>query len=128
MSKRKKIVLICIVFLLVVGVAILLVCLNNKKSDDSKVTVKVDGWELEYVTTDRTIEDFQEIELGSTYREVCNKVGESDTHIGSGIIQPVWFLEDKKAAVLWFWGEGVEKIEVYNKNGKCTVLKENTEE
>lgn len=102
MSKRKKIVLICIVFLLFVGVAILLVCLKNKKSDDSKVTVKVDGWKLEYVTTDRTIEDFQEIELGSTYREVCNKVGESDTHIGSGIIQRFGFWEIKRRQFFGF--------------------------
>ncbi len=127
MSRRKKIIIISIMLLLIIGVVILFVKLANKTEKDGKVIIKVDGLNVEYIATDRklTIEDFQNIELGSEPSEIYAKLGSPDTGVGSGIIRPVYFLENEKAVVLKYGEEGLVKITIYDKKGNSQILKEN---
>lgn len=92
--------------------------------------VKVDGFSVEYVETGKelTIEDFQNIELGSTWQEVYDAVGKEDTWVGSGMIKPVWFLKNERAVMLSISTDGLIRMIVYDKEGNSQIIKENVGE
>ena len=90
------------------------------------VIIKVDGWNVEYINTNKNlvVEDFKNLELGSSILEVIDKIGTEDAWIGSGIIQPVYFLGDERAVLLKFGEEGLVQITIYEKSGESQILKE----
>ena len=67
-----------------------------------KTIIHVEGFEIEYHRTCRKMEDIEDIELGSSIQEISNKLGEPDTWTGSGMLRPVYFLEDNKVVVFHF--------------------------
>lgn len=127
MVVRKKIVF-CIVTVIALSVIFLLLCFGRQ--EEKKIMIKVDGFEVEYNVTNRgiTIEDFREIELGSSLDEIVEKVGEPDTWIGCGMLWPVYFLEGNKAIDLHFEYplvcEDLWIIELYDENGESQIIKE----
>lgn len=62
------------------------------------MVIQVEGFEIEYSVTDKeiAIEDFNEIELDSSIDEIIDKLGGPDAWIGSGMLRPVYFLENNK--------------------------------
>lgn len=127
MVVRKKIVF-CIVTVIALNAILLLLWFGRQEKKE--IMIKVDGFEVVYNVTNRelTIEDFREIELGSSLNEIVEKVGEPDTWIGCGMLWPVYFLEGNKAVALHFvYPEACENlwiIELYDENGESQVIKE----
>ena len=127
MAIRKKIVF-CIVTVIALNAIFLLLWFGRQEKKE--IIIKVDGFEVVYNVTNRdiTIEDFREIELGSSLNEIVEKVGEPDTWIGCGMLWPVYFLEGNKAVALHFeYPEVCEDlwiIELYDENGECQMIKE----
>lgn len=99
---------------------------DGQKSD--KMVIRVDGWDMEYTVSDRklTVEDFESIELGSSFAEIESKLGEPDGWVGSGILSPVYVLEDNSAVELIFANDATDEdlsaIYLY-KEQKGSVLK-----
>lgn len=124
----KKKIILCILIVIALSVIFLLLCFGRQ--EEKKIMIKVDGFEVEYNVTNRgiTIEDFREIELGSSLDEIVEKVGEPDTWIGCGMLWPVYFLEGNKAVALHFvYPEVCENlwiIELYDENGESQIIKE----
>lgn len=59
---------------------------------------------MEYTITERKlkIEDFNMLKLGSSLDEIENILGAPDGWIGSGILRPVYVLENENAVVCYF--------------------------
>lgn len=99
---------------------------DGQRSD--KMVIRVDGWDIEYTISDRklTVEDFESIELGSSFAEIESKLGEPDGWVGSGILSPVYVLEDNSAVELIFANDATDEdlsaIYLY-KEQKGSVLK-----
>lgn len=99
---------------------------DGQKSD--KMVIRVDGWDMEYTISDRklTVEDFESIELGSSLSEIESKLGEPDGWVGSGMLSPVYVLEDNSAVEMIFakkaTDEDLSAIYLY-KEQKESVLK-----
>lgn len=99
---------------------------DGQESD--KMVIRVDGWDMEYTVSDRklTVEDFECIELGSSLNEIESKLGEPDGWVGSGILSPVYVLEDNSAVELIFANDATDEdlsaIYLY-KEQKGSVLK-----
>lgn len=83
--------------------------LNNKKGDKS--IIRVAGWDMEYTPSDRelTVEDFENIELGSSLDEIEKKLGKPDGWVGGGILSPVYILEDNSAVELVFGNDAADE-------------------
>ena len=119
----KTMMLLVLIIIIIVG---LYIWANVGK--ETKMTIKVAGWDMEYVISDRKLlkEDFENIELGSSLSEVEKKLGEPDGWVGSGILWPVYVLEDGSAVELVFWDitlcEDLEAVYLY-KGGEEFVLK-----
>lgn len=124
MMIRKK-----IVFFILTVIAIFLLLWFGRQAK-KEIIIKVDGFDVAYHVTNReiTIEDFREIELGSSLNEIVEKVGEPDTWIGCGMLWPVYFLEGNKAVALHFEYplvcEDLWIIELYDENGESQIIKE----
>lgn len=94
------------------------------------VIIEVEGFEVEYRETGKesAVEDFNGIELGSSIYEISDKLGEPDEWIGSGMLRPVYFLEDNRVVVLHFEYpaacENLKQIVLINANGKSQIIKE----
>lgn len=73
-----------------------------KGKEKERKIFRVEGFEIEYELTGRkiTMEDIDDINLGSSIQEISNKLGEPDAWIGSGMLRPVYFL---KVIKLWFF-------------------------
>lgn len=100
------------------------------RKGEKDMIIKVEGFEVEYSVTDKeiTIEDFNEIELGSSIYEIRDKLGEPDAWIGSGMLRPVYFLENNKVVVLHFLYpaacENLRQVVLVNENGESQIIKE----
>lgn len=96
------------------------------------MTIRVGGWDMEYAISDRklTVEDFENIPLGSSLDDIESQLGEPDGWVGSGILSPVYVLRDSTAVMLIFKVRGpyknLESILLY-KGQTELVLKENKE-
>ena len=91
---------------------------------------KVEGFEVEYNLTSSKIavEDLDSIELGSSIYEIRDKLGEPDSWIGSGMLRPVYFLEDRKVVVFHFEYpavcDGLNQIVLIDQCGNIQIIKE----
>lgn len=127
MMIRKKIVFFILAVIALIAIFLLLWFGRQAKKE---IIIKVDGFEVVYDVTNReiTIEDFREIELGSSLKEIVEKVGEPDTWIGCGMLWPVYFLEGSKSVALHFEYplvcEDLWIIELYDENGESQIIKE----
>ena len=72
--------------------------------ENNAIEINVDGLKMKYIPQNRslTVEDFQNIELGESIDEIREKIGEPDGWIGSGILRPVYVLDDGRAVVCHF--------------------------
>ena len=101
---------------------------DNMGVNEDKRVIKVDGWDMEYTISERklVVEDFADIEIGSSLDEIENKLGKPDGWVGGGILLPVYVLEDNSAVELVFkndeTNEDLEAIYLY-KEQKEIVLK-----
>lgn len=134
MRKKRITVIVLAVMILAIGSFIAMNFMtkieigsaDGQKSD--KMVIRVDGWDMEYTVSDRklTVEDFESIELGSSFAEIESKLGEPDGWVGSGILSPVYVLEDNSAVELIFakdaTDEDLSAIYLY-KEQKESVLK-----
>ena len=90
----------------------------------------IGGFEIEYVARQDTlsIDDFMDLELGISMKEIIEIVGEPDEWIGSGVLKPVYFVEGKQAIVCYFkypgHFKGLREIVIYNASGEKYVLKQ----
>lgn len=81
-------------------------------------------WQEECEEKDRklSIEDFEQIELGSSYNEIKEILGEADGWIGGGILRPVYVLEDGTAILCTFWDsdrdDDLGRLEWFDETGK----------
>lgn len=68
------------------------------------MTIRVGGWDMEYAVSDRklTVEDFENIPLGSSLDDIESQLGEPDGWVGSGILSPFYVLQDRSAVELIF--------------------------
>lgn len=101
MVTRKKII---IFLFIIVGLNVIFIGLWIKGRQKESIIIEVEGFEVEYNLTSRkvTVEDIEDIKLNSSIDEISNKLGKPDTWIGSGILRPVYFLEDNKVVVFHF--------------------------
>lgn len=117
MCKKKWKVMLLLVILMIGGVLIW----SNEGKKNKKV-IRVGGWDMEYIVSDRELklEDFENIEFGSSLREIEDKFGEPDGWTGSGIVRPVYVLKDGSAVELFFGNSaGCEDLEaVYHYKGE----------
>ena len=67
-------------------------------TDKEELIVKVINWELEYEVIERelTKTDFMEIEIGSTFDEIVEKIGKPNGWIGSGMLSPYYSIKKEK--------------------------------
>lgn len=100
--KKKKILIIGTAIIIMIFVIVGFIFFTNGTKD--KMVIRVDGWDMEYTNSDRnlTVENFESIEVGSSLEEIENKLGKPDGWIGSGILSPVYVLEDNSAVELVF--------------------------
>ena len=95
------------------------------------IEINVKGLRMKYIPQNRslTVENFQNIELGESIDEIEEKIGEPDGWIGSGILQPVYVLDDGRAVVCHFSHlqtcKDLKELIVYKGNDVDCVLKEN---
>lgn len=124
----KKKIMVCILTVIALNAIILSLWLVRR--EEKEIIIKVDGFEVAYHVTDKdiTLENFKEIELGSSLDEITEKIGEPDVWIGSGVLWPVYFLEGNKAVDLHFKYplvyEDLWLIELYDEDGESRVIKE----
>lgn len=103
---------------------------TREEKKEKKIMIKVDGFEVIYdvTNTEITIDDFREIELGSSLEEIVAILGEPDEWIGCGEMWSVYFLEGKKAVALHFVYpdpcEDLWLIELFDENGESYIIKE----
>lgn len=113
---------------LIAVVAGLFVWANRAKDD--KATIRVEGFDLEYVISDRklALEDFEALQLGSSMKEIDDTLGEPDAWIGCGMLRPVYFLEDGGAVTLHFQYpavcDGLREVVLIEENDESCVIKE----
>lgn len=123
-EKRKYIIIVVII----VMVAILNVIFISLRIRGKEKIIHVDGFEIEYSQTSRKMEDIEDIELGSSIQEISDKLGEPDTWIGSGMLRPVYFLENNKVVVFHFnypaVCEDLRQVELISENGESQIIKE----
>ena len=126
-KKRIIIFLILIIF----GLYIIFISLYKKMMGEKKNMIfKVEGFEVEYNLTSSKIavEDLDSIELGSSIYEIRDKLGEPDSWIGSGMLRPVYFLEDRKVVVFHFEYpavcDGLNQIVLIDQCGNIQIIKE----
>lgn len=124
--------IICIVIL---GVAYFLTMYKNsvRMEENEKININVSGFNMEYEPKDRrlNISDFEKIELGYSYDEIENILGEADGWIGGGILRPVYILEDGTAVVCYFSDpereRDLKEIEWFNEKRESKVIRKMTE-
>lgn len=127
MATRKKII---IFLFIVIGLNVILISLWIKGKEKERMIIKVEGFEIEYDLQSRKIkmEDIDDIKLGSSIYEITNKLGEPDTWIGSGMLRPVYFLEDNKVVVFHFEYpavcEDLKQVVLISENGESQIIKE----
>lgn len=128
MSIKKRILIFLI--LVIVGLNVIFIGLWIKEKRKNSMIIKVEGFEIEYNSSSRkvTTEMLDDIELGSSIYEISNKFGEPDEWIGSGILRPVYFLEDNSVVVFHFEYPAVckdlKQVVLYRENGESQVIKE----
>lgn len=108
-GKLRYIIIVVIIFI----AAVLIFWVTGIKED--KMVIRVDGWDMEFTISERrlAVEDFENIELGSSLEEIENKLGEPDGWVGGGILSPVYVLEDHSAVELVFRNDATyEDLEV----------------
>ena len=128
--KRKVVNLFRVLGIVIVLVVIFLIIfwnMNRMKGTEKKI-ICVEGFEIEYNQTDRKMEDIEDIELGSSIQEISDKLGEPDTWIGSGMLRPVYFLENNKVVVFHFnypaACEDLRQVVLISDNGENQIIKE----
>lgn len=118
-----------IIIVMIIVIAVVLIFFVNQRKDN-KMVIRVDGWDMEYIISERklVVEDFENIEIGSSLDEIESKLGKPDGWVGGGILLPVYVLEDNSAVELVFrnnvTNEDLEAIYLY-KEQKEFVLKRN---
>ena len=82
-----------------------------KNEIEDKMIIRVAGWDMEYAPSGRrlVVEDFENIELGSSLDEIENKLGKPDGWVGGGILSPVYVLEDNSAVELVFGNDATDE-------------------
>lgn len=119
---EKKILIIFFSIIVIAGFIIFFI-LNKNEEETKKKIIRVDGFDMEYTITERKlkIEEFNILELGSSLDEIENILGAPDGWIGSGILRPVYVLENENTVVCYFLYphtcEELKKIEVFYKKG-----------
>lgn len=127
MVTRRKIIIFLII---IVGLNVIFINFWIKGKGKEKMIISVEGFEIEYNLTSRkiAIEDIEDIKLGSSIHEIINKLGEPDTWIGSGMLRPVYFLENNKVVVFHFKYpavcEELKQVVLVSENGKSQIIKE----
>lgn len=125
--KTKKIITVLSLVILVVLLILLVKDLWNKKKGEQNMVMRIEGFEVEYIASDKkiSIEDIESLRLGSTIYEIEDKLGEPNTWIGSGMLRPVYFLEDGGVAVCHFGYpavlENLKEIVVFSKSGEKKI-------
>lgn len=128
MVTRRKIIIVLII--LIVGLNFIFMRLWIKGKEKERMIIRVEGFEIEYNLTSRkiTMEDIDDINLGSSIQEISNKLGEPDTWIGSGMLRPVYFLENNKVVVFHFENplvcEDLKLAVLISENGESQIIKE----
>ncbi len=132
---NKKIIISC--FLIISLITMMMIYKNNTvdKAADTMdkaadaIEINVEGFEIKYIPQNRslTVEDFQNIELGESIDEIEEKIGEPDVWLGSGILHPVYILDDGRAVVCHFSQlytcKDLKELIVYKGNNVDYVLK-----
>lgn len=123
-KEKLRVIIIIVIFFIV---AVLIFFANETKED--KMVIRVDGWDMEYTISERklVVEDFENIELGSSLEEIENKLGKPDGWVGGGILFPVYVLEDNSAVELVFkndvTNEDLEAIYLYKEQTEYVLKK-----
>lgn len=103
-EKLRYIIIVVIIFIVVVLIFFTNEIKETNELKEDKMVIRVDGWDMEYTISERklVVEDFENIELGSSLDEIENKLGKPDGWVGGGILLPVYVLEDNSAVELVF--------------------------
>ena len=105
----KKILKILFTAIIIITIVELLFLKNEIKED--KMIIRVAGWDMEYTPSDRrlVVEDFENIEFGSSLDEIEEKLGKPDGWVGGGILSPVYVLADNSAVELVFGNDATNE-------------------
>lgn len=130
MKTRKKIIIF--LFIIIVGLNAIFISLwvKGKEKEKEKMIIRVEGFEIEYNLTSNeiTVEDIDDIKLGASMSEITNILGEPDAWIGSGILRPVYFLNNNKVVVFHFKNpavcEDLRQIVLISENGESQIIRE----
>lgn len=127
MATRRKIIILLIIVSLV-SLNVIFINLWIKGKEKEKMIINVEGFEIEYNQTSRKMEDIEDIGLGCSIQEISDKLGEPDTWIGSGMLRPVYFLENNKVVVFHFnypaACEDLRQVVLISDNGENQIIKE----
>lgn len=102
--KKKKIIIVPLIVILLFGIGSVLVHFNRNEMEEPNMIIRIGGWDMEYVISDRelTVEDFENIQLGSSLDNIESVLGEPDGWVGFGTLLPTYILQDNSAVVLVF--------------------------
>ncbi|MBO4591668.1 MAG: hypothetical protein J5684_03800 [Eubacterium sp.] len=101
---------------------------KTQNGTDENIIIRIDGFDVNYQEKENyiSIEDVKELKLGSTQKDIEQILGKPDEWVGGGITQPVYFLENKEAVVLYYrYPEVCEELNsaiLYDINGKATKI------
>ena len=125
---RKKVILLLSVFVLSILGVLGMILLFIYQEDTNKI-VKVGLGTVEFNVSDARLEldDFDQIEIGMSFNEMTNKIGEPDEWIGNNATRPLYFLKDGKVMACRFEYSAVldslRMLEVYESD-KSYIYKE----
>lgn len=125
LAKRK----IIFVIIIIIGVGFVFIYVWTKEKEKKEMIFKIEGFEIDYNLKDDniTMEAISEIKLGTSIYEIRDELGEPDSWIGSGILQPVYFVKENKVVVFHFKYpaacEDLKQIIVYEQDGKSKIIK-----
>lgn len=111
----------------IITILLLVSILFNKK--EKKMTIIIEGFEVNYSENDIHVTDEQlkNIELGCSMEQIEELLGEPNAWIGGGILRPVYFLKNQEVIVLHFKNpmicEDLKELVVYNSYGDSNVVK-----
>ena len=127
MNRKKVILLLSVCILGILGV-LGMILLFIYKEDKNKI-IMVRGFQIEFNVSDARlkVDDFDQIEIGMSFNEIEQKIGEADDWIGCGVEQPLYFLKDGKVMACRFENtntlQNLKMLEVYESD-KSYIYKE----
>lgn len=104
---KKNLIIIFLTVILLLGLIYFVYAVRDSKGDDKNMdnttfTTLSNGMVATYKKYNRnlSLNDFCQVKIGSTYKEVVSKLGEPNGEVGSGISWPYYQLDDGTCIII----------------------------